>query len=149
MIFHLGFSEGGLGTGAPEDRLLRLVHQAFLNENRERAQDFCFVFGIHRQIRMFPVAEHAEPLELFALDVDEFSGKRFAPLADLKRRKFARFLYHFVFDRKSMAVPTRDIRSAFAEHRLRLHHEILEDFVECRAHVDVSVGKRRAVMQNE
>ena len=48
-----------------------------------------------------------------------------------------------------MAIPTRDVRRAFAEHRLRFHHEILEDFVERRAHVDVAVGKRRAVMQNE
>ena len=78
LIFHFGFGERGLRAGAPEDRLLRLVHQAFLNENRERAQDFRFVLGIHRQIWMFPVAEHAEPLELFALDVDEFSRKRFA-----------------------------------------------------------------------
>ena len=92
LIFHLGFGESGLRAGAPEDRLLRLVHQAFLNENRERTQDLRFVFGIHRQIRMFPVAEHAEPLELFALDVDEFSRKRFALFADLQRRKLARFL---------------------------------------------------------
>jgi hypothetical protein len=34
---------------------------------------------------MFPVAEHAEPLELFALDVDEFSRKRFGFLTDLQR----------------------------------------------------------------
>ena len=69
------------------------------DENRERPQDFRFVFGIHRQIRMFPIAEHAEPLELFALDVDEFSRKRFASLADLQRRKLARLFDHFVFDR--------------------------------------------------
>ena len=62
LIFHFGFSEGGLRAGAPEDRLLRLVHQAFLNENRERAQNLRFVFGIHCQVRIFPIAEHAESL---------------------------------------------------------------------------------------
>ena len=70
-------------------------------------------------------------------------------LTDLQRRKLARFLYHFVLDWQAMAVPTRDVRRAFAEHRLRFHHEVLEDFVERRAHVDIAVGEWRAVMQNE
>ena len=98
---------------------------------------------------MFPVAEHAAPLELFALDIDEFSRKRFAPFSDFKRRKLTRFFYDFVFDRKPMTIPTRDLRRAFAQHRLRFHNKILEDFVERRAHVHIAVGKRRAVMQNE
>ena len=34
---------------------------------------------------MFPVAEYAEPLELVALDVDEFLRKRFAFSTDLQR----------------------------------------------------------------
>src|SRR6266540_3466970 len=48
-----------------------------------------------------------------------------------------------------MAVPTRDVRRAFAEHRLRFHNEILEDFVERGAHVHIAVGEWRAIMQNE
>ena len=95
---------------------------------------------------MFPIAEHAEPLELFALDVDEFSRKRFALFADLERRKLARLFDHFVFDWKAMTIPTGDVRRALTKHRLRFHHEILEDFVERRAHVDVAVGKWRAIM---
>src|SRR4029077_14466933 len=108
-----------------------------------------FIFGIHCQVRIFPIAEDAESSELLALDVDEFSRKRFAFLADLNRRKLARFLYHFVLDWQAMAVPTRDVRSAFAEHRLRFHYKILEDFVERGAHVNVTVCEWRAVMQNE
>src|SRR6266496_1450699 len=75
---------------------------------RERAEDFRFVFGLHREIRMFPIAEHAQPLELFPLDVDEFLRKRLGFFADLQRRKSARFLYHFVFDRQTVAVPAGD-----------------------------------------
>ena len=48
-----------------------------------------------------------------------------------------------------MAVPTRDVRGAFAEHCLRFHHEIFEDFVERCAHVNVTVGKWRAIMENK
>ena len=98
---------------------------------------------------MFPVAEHTEPLELFALDVDEFSRKRFALFADLERRKRTRFLYHLVFDREPVAIPARDVRRAFPQHCLRFHHEILQDFIERRAHVDIAVGEWRPVMQNE
>ena len=98
---------------------------------------------------MFPVTEHAEPLELFALDVDEFSRKRFTPFPDFQRRKLARFLYHFVFDWQSMAIPPGDVRRAFAEHSLRFHHEIFEDLVQCGAHVHIAIGKRRPIMQNK
>ena len=85
MIFHFGFSEGGLGAGAPKHRLLRLIYQAFLHENREGAQNLRFVFAIHCQVWIFPIAEHAESLELFALDVDEFSRKCFAFSTYLQR----------------------------------------------------------------
>src|SRR5258705_5468100 len=98
---------------------------------------------------MFPVAEHAESLELFALDVDEFSRKRFALFADLQRRKLARFLDHFVFDWKPMTIPPGNVRGALAKHRLRFHNEIFEDLVERRAHVDITICEWWAVMQNE
>ena len=48
-----------------------------------------------------------------------------------------------------MTIPAGDIRRAFAEHCLRFHHEIFEDFIERGAHVHVSVGKRRPIMQHK
>src|SRR5438270_8886014 len=48
-----------------------------------------------------------------------------------------------------MTVPARNIRCVFAEHRLRLHDEIFQDFVERGSHVHIAVGKRRAVMKDE
>jgi len=48
-----------------------------------------------------------------------------------------------------VAVPARDVRRAFAEHGLGFHHEILQNFVERGAHVDVAVGKRRSVVQDK
>ena len=149
LVFHFGFSEGSLRASAPEDWLLRLIHQALLNKNRERAQDFRFILGIHRKIRVFPVTEHAESLELFALDADEFSREGLAFLANLQRRKLPRFFDHFIFDRKPMTIPARHVRRAFAQHSLRFHHEILEDFVERGPHVHVTVCERRPVMQDK
>ncbi len=40
LIFDFGFGERGLGASAPKDRLLRLIDEAFLNENGEGAQNF-------------------------------------------------------------------------------------------------------------
>src|SRR4029453_1401726 len=74
LVFHFGFGERGLRTCAPKNRLLRLINEPFLNEYGEGAQDFCLIFGIHRQIRILPIAEDAEPFELFALDVDKLPG---------------------------------------------------------------------------
>jgi hypothetical protein len=81
LIFHFGFGEGGLGAGAPEDRLHRLVNQTLLHEDGEGAQDLGFVFGIHGEVGMFPIAENAEAFELLALDIDEFARESFATFA--------------------------------------------------------------------
>src|SRR5207253_6101063 len=104
----------------PKDRLQRLVNQTFLDEDGEGAQDLRFVFGIHGEIGMFPIAENAEALELLALNIDKFARESFATLADLEWGEVARFLYHLVFDGKPMAVPTRHVRRTFAEHGLGL-----------------------------
>src|SRR5439155_23825401 len=104
---------------------------------------------IHCQIRMIPIAKNAQSLELLALDIDEFSRKRFGFFADFQRRKSARLLYHFVFDRKAVTVPARDVRRTFAQHSLRFHYEILEDFVERSAHVHIAISKGRPIMENK
>ena len=129
LVLHFGFGERGLRAGAPKDRLLRLINETFLNENGERAQNFRFVFRIHRQIGIFPIAKDAQPFELLALDIDEFPRERFRSFADFERRKAPGFLHHFVFDRQTMTVPARDKRRAFAQHGLRFHHEIFENLI--------------------
>ena len=48
-----------------------------------------------------------------------------------------------------MAVPTRNVRRAFAEHRLRFHDKVFQDFVERGAHVHVAIGEWRAVVKHE
>ncbi len=50
---------------------------------------------------------------------------------------------------KSVTIPARDKRSPKTGHGFGFHDEILEDFVERRAHVDVAVGEGRAVVQDE
>ena len=149
LIFDLRFGERSLGAGAPKNRLLRLVNQSFLNEDRECAQDFRFVFWIERKIRMFPIAEDTEPFELLALKIDILARERIATFANFQRRQIARLFNDFVFDRQSVTVPARNVGRTFAEHGLRFHDKIFQDFVERGAHVDVAVGERRAIVKHE
>ena len=149
LIFHFRFGQRRLRAGAPKNRLHAFVNEAFLDEDREGAENFRFVSRIEREIGMLPIAEDAEPLELLALDVDKLARERFRFLAHLERRKPARFLHDFVFDRQPVAIPAGHVRRAKSRHRFRFHHEILQDFVERGAHVDVAVRERRAVMEDE
>ena len=75
LVFDFGLGERGLRAVGPLDRLLRLVDHAVFHQLREDAQDARLVAGIHRQIRAVPIAEHPEPAERTALDVDEFQGE--------------------------------------------------------------------------
>ena len=63
--------------------------------------------------------------------------------------KAARFLHDLELDRQPVAIPARHVGRAKAGHRFRFHDEILEDLVQRRAHVDVAVRERRAVVQDE
>ena len=86
---------------------------------------------------------------MFPLDIDKLSRERFRLFADFKRGKAAGFFDNFVFDGQSVTIPAGDKRRTFAEHRLRFHYKILEDLVQCRAHVDVAVREWWPVMQDK
>ena len=47
-----------------------------------------------------------------------------------------------------MAIPTRDKGAVKSLHTLEFDHDVLEDFVESRADMDIAVGIRRPVMQD-
>ena len=86
---------------------------------------------------------------MLALNIDKFSREGLRSFADFERRKPAGFFDNFVFDRQSVTIPAGNKRRAFAKHRLRFDHEIFENLVERGPHVDIAVGKRRAVVQDE
>ena len=94
LVFDLGFGQRGLRAGAPEHRLLALINEALFDEDGEGADDLRLVGGIERQIRVLPIAQDAEPLELLALDVDELARERL------------RLLAHFAAA-KARAIPSR------------------------------------------
>ncbi len=72
--------------------------------------------------------------------------------ADLELGKLgllaAEFLVDFEFDGQAMAIPARDVGRIEAGHGLGLDDEVLDDFVERGAEVDVAIGVRRAVVED-
>ncbi len=70
FVLDFGLGQGGSTGNAPIDRLLAAVHKPLLDEVRHKAQLLGLVCLIERQVGMLPVSEHAQPLELRALDAD-------------------------------------------------------------------------------
>ena len=82
FVFDLGLSEGGAAGNAPIDRLFAAIDKTLFHDVREQAQFVGLVFLVQCEIRISPVAQHAEAFELRALDVNELAGIRVAGFAD-------------------------------------------------------------------
>ena len=151
LIFHFGFRESGLGTVGPLDRFLRLIDAAFLDERREGADDIGLVVGVESEVRIVPITKDAEAFERVALGIDPSASEGFAAAADFGGLDVAGIvaLHHLEFDGQPVAIPTRDIGRFEARHGFGFHHEVLENLVQASAHVDVAIGKGRAVMEDE
>ncbi len=153
FVFHLGFGQRRAAVDAPVDRLLALVDESLLDELPERARDRRLVLEVHRQVRVLPVAEDAEALELPGHDPDEPLGVRAAGAAEIRDAHLpllrAKLAVDLQLDRQAVAVVAGNVRRVEAGHRPRLHHEILEQLVQRRPEMNLSVGVGRTVVQDE
>jgi hypothetical protein len=154
LILDLGLGERGRARRAPEDGFLPAIDEAVADAASERADLFGFVAAIGRDIRVRPVAEHAEAAELAALDIDEVVGVGAAAGADLDLRqglllRAPELLLDVQLDRQAVAVPARHVRREPARHRAVLHDDVLQHLVERRAEMDVAVRVRRPVVKDE
>ena len=158
FVLDLGLGERGLAVHAPVHGLEALVDDARADEAPELAGDHRLIGGLHGHVRVLPVADDAEPLELLALDVDVLL-RVLAAAANLLERVHgpphvhirgveAELLVHLVLDGQAVAVPARHVDGVVSEHGARLDHEVLEDLVERRPHVDVAVGVGRPVVED-
>ena len=102
---------------------------------------------------MLPVAEDAEPLEFLGHDADEALGVGAAGAAEVRHAHLAllraELAVDLQLDRQAVAVVAGHVRRVEARHRPGLHDEVLEHLVQRRAEVDLSVGVRRTVVQDE
>ena len=135
---------------APVDRLQSAIQVAFFEQLAERANLVGLVAVVHRRVRMIPVAEDAEPLEVLLLPLDLLGRIRAAqPLRLGRRQVLAVRLLDLHFDRHAVAIPAGHVRDIEAGERAALDDRVLQDLVDGVTDVDVAVRVRRTVVQDE
>ena len=156
MILDFGLGERGLFDHRPHHRLGAAIKPAVHHEFADLAEDRGLGMFRHRGVGIGPIADTAEPLELLALHghpvrrelaafAPEFEDRHLVLIALLG----AVIFLDLPFDRQAVAVPAGNIRRVAAEHRLGAHDDILEDFVERGAEMNIAVGIRRPVVKDE
>ena len=153
LVLDFRFGQRGLAVDAPVHRLLALVDQPLLDELAEGARDRRLVLEVHRQVRRVPGGEDAEALELLGHRADETFRVGAAGAAEVGDRHLAllrpELAVDLQLDRQPVAVVADDVGRVEAGHRARFDHQLLQNLVQRRAHVDVAVGVGRAVVQHE
>ena len=139
---------------APVDRLATLVDHAAFVHRGEDLDVASLVAVLERQVGIAPIAAHSQPLELLALYVDELEGPIATELAKLRLRDLRHLvrpelLLDLMLDGLAVAVPAWNVGCVEAAHRLVLHDEVFEYLVVRRTHVDMTVGVRRAVVEQK
>ena len=150
LVFDFGLGQRRTAVEAPVDGLQAPIDIAFFEQGAERAQLVGLIAVGHGHVRVVPLAQHAQADEAGALAVD------------LLERIGARLLQHFGgrqvlavqffdldLDRHAVAIPARHVGRVEAGDGPRLDHHVLEDLVDGVAQVDVAVGVRRTVVQDE
>ena len=153
-VLNLGLGECGVAVLAPVDGLMTAIDHALVEHSLEYLDVGGVMLVIERQIRVVPVAEHAQAPEAGLLQLDVLDGELVAQLADLSRGGLvellgAELLLDLVLNRLTVAVPTGDIRNLIALHHPVAVDHVLGDLVHGMADVDRAVGVRRAVVQHE
>ena len=152
-VFDLGFGQGGLVLRAPVNNPAALVDIALFGH---LAEDF-HLAGLklrpQGQVGVAEIALHAEALELLVHDVDVLGRELTADTAQFELGNIGLFVAErtqgLELDRQAVGVIAGHIGGAEAGHILITDDDVLDDLVERGAHVNVAVGVRRAVMQNE
>ena len=150
LILDFRFGQRRSAIEAPVDRLQPLEDKATLNHLRQRADFTGLVGEVHGLVGVVPVTQNAETNEVGLLPFDLLGGIGAAAFAgQLGGLVFAKGGLDLVFDGQPMAVPARHVRSIEASQRLGADDHVLDDLVHRMTDMDVAVGVRRAIVQDE
>ncbi len=153
FIFYLRLGERGFKRDGPEDRFLAAVDEALFHKRGKGTQNVGFECGCLGLVLIRPVGENAEAFELGGLCGDPAFGKLVASGAELSRGEgeffFLYLARNLLLYRQAVAVPTGDIRRAVPAHCLVAVDDVLERLVQCGADMDVAIGERRTIVQDE
>ena len=124
---------------------------ALVDDFAQRPNDVRFGCKIHGEVRVIPVAQHHQALEIFALAVNLFGSVFAAVAAEFTGAHLvadlANLFFDFEFDRQTMAVPARYIRGIKAAHGARLDDHVFQNLVYRVADMNLAVGVWRAIVQ--
>ena len=150
LVLDFRFGQRRTAIEAPVHRLETAKDVAFLKQHTEGADLVRFVAGGHCEVRVVPVAEHAQTLEILFLPLDLLGSIRAAKAKRFLSRQIAAVEFlDLGFDRHAVAIPSGYVRRIEPGHELRFDDCVLEDLVYRVADMDVAVGIRRPIVQHE
>ena len=150
-ILNFSLSQGSAAVRAPVYRLQALVDVTLLCHLAEDLHLTGFKLRTEGQIRVVKIAQNTQTLELGALVVHIVKSKILAVLTQFQRRNIrcnADLLQSLELNGQSVGIPARDIGGLITGHILGADDHILEHLVQSGTQMDITVGVRRAVMQN-
>ena len=152
-IFNLGFCQSSFAMRAPINRLQAFINIAFLGHFGKSADLRSFKIGIQSDIGMIPIAGHAQTTELFLLRFHIAQCKLFAAVAEHQLIGIATIQAQSIdrlgFNRQTMGIPAGHVRRVITAHRFIFNDHILEHFIQSMAQMNIAVGIRRPVMEDE
>src|ERR1051325_5935170 len=86
VVFDFRFRESCPARDAPIDRLLAAIDETLVDNIGEQSQFIGLVLGIQRDVRMFPIGNHAQPLKLSSLNAFIFESILLACLSNVRGR---------------------------------------------------------------
>ncbi len=82
FVFHLGFGQRSPAGDAPINGLLAPIDETSLNDIGEKTKFIRLIFLVKRQVRIVPITQNAEALELSPLKIDVLASVGITRLAD-------------------------------------------------------------------
>ena len=116
FVFDFGFGERSPIVHAPIDRLQPAIDVTLLEKSEKRIGDGGLVMRVHREIRIIPVAQYSEPLEIAPMLIhvasSQFAAHRRNSAGETLSFLPAQLLFfHLCLDRQTVAIPARNVRA--------------------------------------
>jgi len=152
LVLDFGLGKCRAAVRTPVNRLITALEMALADDLTEGTQNIGLGLRVHCQIRVLPVAQHTQALEVLALPGNLLA--REIPTGIAKMRwchgitGLADGLLHLVFNGQTVTVPTRHIDRVIAIETAGLDDNILENFVNGMADMNIAIGVGGAVMQD-
>ena len=153
LIFYFRFGQGSSTGNGPINGLLASVNKPLLNEGREGLENLRLVTTVHGTIFAFPIRQEPQAVGIVCAGSRYKNWKNLCmPCANQTVKIFlllSQGFRHLVLDWQTVTIPTRNIRCPESAGRFESKNRILQNFVQCRSDVNVSVRKRRTIVQHE